>query len=168
MPWSIGEITIVLNLLFIFAQPVLLRKIYWRELIGQLVTLIFFGNGIDFAMSLLSWVEPQTLCWKWFDCLLSTIILAFGVFLCIRAKIFVAAGEGIVLVIAFVSKIKFSIIKNCLDCTLVAISLLLSFMQFQEMRGVGIGTIAAALLVGRWVQIYSNHLHCFDKWRVAD
>lgn len=168
MPWSIGEITIVLNLLFIFAQPVLLRKIYWRELIGQLVTLIFFGNGIDFAMSLLSWVEPQTLYWKWFDCLLSTIILAFGVFLCIRAKIFVAAGEGIVLVIAFVSKIKFSIIKNCFDCTLVAISLLLSFMQFQEMRGVGVGTIAAALLVGRWVQTYSNHLHCFDKWRVAD
>ena len=168
MPWSIGEITIVLNLLFIFSQPVLLRKIYWRELIGQLVTLIFFGNGIDFAMSLLSWVEPQTLYWKWFDCLLSTIILAFGVFLCIRAKIFVAAGEGIVLVIAFVSKIKFSIIKNCFDCTLVAISLLLSFMQFQEMRGVGVGTIAAALLVGRWVQLYSYHLHCFDKWRVAD
>ena len=168
MPWSIGEITIVLNLLFIFAQPVLLRKIYWRELIGQLVTLIFFGNGIDFAMSLLSWVEPQTLYWKWFDCLLSTIILAFGVFLCIRAKIFVAAGEGIVLVIAFVSKIKFSIIKNCFDCTLVAISLLLSFMQFQEMRGVGVGTIAAALLVGRWVQLYSNHVHYFDKWRVAD
>ena len=72
------------------------------------------------------------------------------------------------LVIAFVSKIKFSIIKNCFDCTLVAISLLLSFMQFQEMRGVGVGTIAAALLVGRWVQLYSNHLHCFDKWRVAD
>ena len=168
MPWSIGEITIVLNLLFIFAQPVLLRQIYWRELIGQLVTLIFFGNGIDFAMSLLSWVEPQTLYWKWFDCLLSTIILAFGVFLCIRAKIFVAAGEGIVLVIAFVSKLKFSIIKNCFDCTLVAISLLLSFMQFQEMRGVGVGTIAAALLVGRWVQLYSNHLHYFDKWRVAD
>ena len=168
MPWSIGEITIVLNLLFIFAQPVLLRKIYWRELIGQLVTLIFFGNGIDFAMSLLSWVEPQTLYWKWFDCLLSTIILAFGVFLCIRAKIFVAAGEGIVLVIAFVSKIKFSIIKNCFDCTLVAISLAISFMHFGAMRGVGVGTIAAAILVGRWIQLYSNRLHIFDKWSILE
>lgn len=168
LPWTIGEITIVLNLLFIIAQPLLLRQLYWRELLGQLVTLLVFGNCIDFSMNLLSWVAPPTLFWKWFDCILSTIILAFGVFLCIRAKIFVAAGEGIVLVISFVSKLKFSIIKNCFDCSLVAISLILSFMQFNEMRGVGVGTIAAAILVGRWIQLYSNHLHIFDKWQVQD
>ena len=168
LPWTIGEITIVLNLLFIIAQPILLRQIYWRELIGQLITLIFFGNGIDFAMYLLDWVAPTSIYWKWFDCILSTIILAFGVFLCIRAKIFVAAGEGIVLVISFVTKAKFSIIKNCFDCTLVAISLAISFWQFDAMRGVGVGTIAAAILVGRWVQLYSNHLQLFDRWRVED
>ena len=167
-PWSIGEITIVLNLLFIIAQPILLRQIYWRELLGQLVTLLAFGYCIDFSMNLLSWVKPDTLFWQWFDCILSTIILAFGVFLCIRAKIFVAAGEGIVLVIAFVSKIKFSIIKNCFDCTLVAISLAISFMHFDAMRGVGIGTIAAAILVGRWIQLYSNKLHIFDKWSILE
>lgn len=148
-PWSIGEITIVLNLLFIIAQPILLRQIYWRELLGQLITLIAFGYCIDFSMSLLDWVAPDTLFWQWFDCILSTIILALGVFLCIRAKIFVAAGEGIVLVISFISKIRFSIIKNCFDCTLVAISLAISFMHFGAMRGVGVGTIAAAILVGR-------------------
>lgn len=168
MPWSIGEITIVLNLLFIIAQPILLRQIYWRELLGQLVTLLAFGYCIDFSMNLLSWVAPDTLFWQWFDCILSTIILAFGVFLCIRAKIFVAAGEGIVLVIAFVSKIKFSIIKNCFDCTLVAISLVISFMHFGAMRGVGVGTIAAAILVGRWIQLYSNKLHIFDKWSILE
>lgn len=167
-PWSIGEITIVLNLLFIIAQPILLRQIYWRELLGQLVTLLAFGYCIDFSMNLLSWVAPDTLFWQWFDCILSTIILAFGVFLCIRAKIFVAAGEGIVLVIAFVSKIKFSIIKNCFDCTLVAISLAISFMHFGAMRGVGVGTIAAAILVGRWIQLYSNKLHIFDKWSILE
>lgn len=166
--WSIGEITIVLNLLFIVAQPILLRQIYWRELLGQLITLVVFGNGIDFSMYLLSWVAPDALFWKWFDCILSTIILAFGVFLCIRAKIFVAAGEGIVLVIAFVSKAKFSNIKNCFDCSLVAISLIISFMQFGEMRGVGIGTIVAAILVGRWVQLYTTKLHIFDKWSVLE
>ena len=163
-----SPITIVLNLLFIIAQPILLRQIYWRELLGQLITLLAFGYCIDFSMSLLDWVAPDTLLWQWFDCILSTIILAFGVFLCIRAKIFVAAGEGIVLVIAFVSKIKFSIIKNCFDCTLVAISLAISFMHFGVMRGVGLGTIAAALLVGRWIQLYSNNLHIFDKWSILE
>lgn len=167
-PWSIGEITIVLNLLFIIAQPILLRQIYWRELLGQLITLIAFGYCIDFSMSLLDWVAPDTLFWQWFDCILSTIILALGVFLCIRAKIFVAAGEGIVLVISFISKIRFSIIKNCFDCTLVAISLAISFMHFGAMRGVGVGTIAAAILVGRWIQLYSNMLHIFDKWSILE
>ncbi|WP_338128506.1 YczE/YyaS/YitT family protein [Phascolarctobacterium succinatutens] len=167
-PWSIGEITIVLNLLFIIAQPILLRQIYWRELLGQLITLIAFGYCIDFSMSLLDWVAPDTLFWQWFDCILSTIILALGVFLCIRAKIFVAAGEGIVLVISFISKIRFSIIKNCFDCTLVAISLAISFMHFGAMRGVGVGTIAAAILVGRWIQLYSNRLHIFDKWSILE
>ena len=47
-PWSIGEITIVLNLLFIIAQPILLRQIYWRELLGELITLISLGYCIDF------------------------------------------------------------------------------------------------------------------------
>lgn len=64
LPWSIGEITIVLNLLFIIAQPILLRQIYWHELIGQLITLIFFGNGIDFSMYLLDWVAPTSIYWK--------------------------------------------------------------------------------------------------------
>lgn len=63
-PWSIGEITIVLNLLFIIAQPILLRQIYWRELLGQLVTLLAFGYCIDFSMNLLRWVAPDTLIWQ--------------------------------------------------------------------------------------------------------
>lgn len=163
-PWSMGEITIFMNLFFIGAQPVLLRKIYWRELIGQLLTLFVFGYGIDFSMRLLAWVAPSNLFWKWFDCILGTIILALGVFLCIKAKVCVASGEGIVLVLAAVSKIKFSIVKNFFDITLVAISLALSFAQFGRMQGVGVGTVAAAVLVGRWVQLYSSYLHIFDKW----
>ena len=163
-PWSIGEITIAMNLFFIGAQPILLRQIYWRELLGQFFTLLIFGYGIDFSMHLLAWVKPDNLFWQWFDCILSTLVLAFGVFLCIKAKICVAAGEGIVLVIAFVSKAKFSIVKNCFDITLVTISLLISFAVFGRMQGVGVGTIVAALLVGRWVQLYDNHVHIFDKW----
>lgn len=165
-PWSIGEITIAMNLLFIAAQPVLLRKIYWRELLGQFFTLLIFGYGIDFSMSLLAWVSPDNLFWQWFECILSSIILAVGVFLCIKAKICVAAGEGIVLVIAFVSKAKFSVIKNCFDLSLVTISLIISFTEFGRMQGVGVGTIAAAVLVGRFVQLYESKLHIFDKWVV--
>ncbi|WP_405379347.1 YitT family protein [Phascolarctobacterium sp.] len=165
-PWTMGKLTIGLNLLLIIAQPILLRTIYIREILGQLVTLFGFGYCIDFAMSLLFWVEPTEAVGQWTACILSTVILGIGIFLCIRAKIFVAAGEGIVLVIAFVTKLKFSIIKNCFDVTLVLISLAISFGAFEEIRGIGVGTIAGAILVGRWVQLFSNKIHFFDKWAV--
>ena len=162
MPWSIGEITIVMNLLFIIAQPILLRQFYWRKLLGQLATLLAFGYCIDFSMSLLDWVAPDTLFWQWFDCILSTIILALGVFLCIRAKIFVAAGEGIVLVISFISKIRFSIIKNCFDCTLVASAALFSFTQLGTIEGIREGTLISALITGSIARFFIHHLSRVD------
>lgn len=165
-PFSVGVTTIVMNILFIAVQPVILKAVYWRELIGQFVTLLFFGSGIDLCMDLLSWYNPETLWTKWAGCLLSTVILAFGIFLCVRAKIFVAAGEGVVLAVSFASKKKFGLIKNCFDITLVIISLIISFAEFGEMRGVGIGTIAAAILVGRFVQLLDSRLTFFNKWKV--
>lgn len=162
--YTIGEITIALNILFIAAQPPLLGKIYWREIIGQLVTLLFFGKLIDLSMTLLYFVHPADLYAKWAYCILGTIILAFGVFLCIKAKVFVAAGEGIVLALAFRTKVKFSIVKNCFDITLVIISSIISITEFHYLKGVGIGTFAAAILVGRWVQLYSNKIQFLDKW----
>lgn len=38
--------------------------------------------------------NPDTLLERWIACLASVVILAFGVFLEVRAKIFLAAGEG--------------------------------------------------------------------------
>ena len=162
--WSIGELTIAMNLIFIAVQPVLLRNFYWREIIGQFFTLIVFGSSIDFAMYLLGWVAPANLGMKWFDCLLSSAVLALGLFFCVRAKVFLAAGDGLVLAITFVTKAKLGFIKNCFDITLVIVALAITFTEFGEMRGVGAGTIAAAILVGRFVQLYMNRLHIFDRF----
>ena len=34
MPLTFGEITILMNVVFIAAQPILMRKTYWRDLIA--------------------------------------------------------------------------------------------------------------------------------------
>ena len=36
-----------MNLLFVAVQPLLLRAFYWRELMGQVIVTIPFGNSID-------------------------------------------------------------------------------------------------------------------------
>lgn len=167
-PWSIGQLTIAMSLLFVVVQPLLLRALYWRELLGQIISLLALGYGIDFSMYLLSWVQPESLLLKWTACILSTAILGFGTFLCIRAKIFVSSGEGIVLVLAFVTKLKFSLIKNFFDISLVTLSFAISMLEFGQMKGIGLGTVAAAILVGRFIHLYTNHLHIFDKWLVNE
>lgn len=58
MPLTFGEITILMNIVFIAVQPILMKKIYWRDLIGQFVTLLLFGYLIDYSMELLSFVAP--------------------------------------------------------------------------------------------------------------
>ena len=165
MPQTVGNITIVMNIVFILLQPIILRAIYIRELIGQIVTTLFFGTGIDFSMHLLDWFTPDNTIEKWLACLLSIVILAFGVFLEVHANIFLVAGEGVVKVISFVSHKKFSLIKNCFDITLVVISIIISFCEFHGLKGIGAGTIAAAILVGRMVYIYDKNLHFVKKWK---
>ena len=77
-------------------------------------------------------------------------------FLYVKAKIFVASGECIVIAIAFAVKAKFSTVKNIFDITLVIISSIISIWAFGVLQGVGVGTIAAAILIGRWVKLYNT------------
>ena len=165
-PFSVGIITIIMNFAFIAVQPLLLRAFYWRELIGQVILTVPFGYSIDLFMWVLQDVNPEMQLEKWAACLISIAVLAFGVFLEVRAKIFFAAGEGLVNVLTFISRKNFSLIKNGFDITLVVISVIISLLEFSTLRGVGLGTVAAAVLVGRMIYLYEKYLHFFDRWKV--
>jgi len=53
-------------------------------------------------------------------------------------------------------------VKVGLDCTLVAIGIISSFIFLHELRGIREGTVAAALLVGTTVRLYSRKLKFLD------
>ena len=145
LPFSLGDITIMMNIVMILAQPLILRALYVRELVGQLLTTLAFGCSIDFSMGLLDWFIPSSALEQWLACLLSIVVLALGVFLEVRAKIFLVAGEGVVSVLAFVTQKKFSLIKNCFDISLVTLAIIISWVEFGTLQGVGAGTVVAAV-----------------------
>ena len=155
LPFSLGDITIMMNIVMILAQPLILRALYVRELVGQLLTTLAFGCSIDFSMGLLDWFIPGSALEQWLACLLSIVVLALGVFLEVRAKIFLVAGEGVV-----------SLIKNCFDISLVTLAIIISWVEFGTLQGVGAGTVVAAVLVGRFVHLYESRLSFFDRWKV--
>ena len=77
-PLTLGQTTIILNILLIGLQMLLLRKNYqWMQLI-QIPVVLLFGWFIDLTLPLMDWIEPtQYLSQAWY-CLLGCVVLALG------------------------------------------------------------------------------------------
>ena len=144
-PFSVGFLTIAMNLLFVAVQPLLLRAFYWRELMGQVIVTIPFGNSIDFFMWVLQDYNPDTLLERWIACLASVVIPAFGVFLEVRAKIFLAAGEGLVNVLAFEAIKVSALLKTVLILHWLRLPLLLPLWS---------SAACTALALARWLLLF--------------
>lgn len=157
-PPSIGAFTFVLNFLFIVLQAVLLRRrfppIQWLQL---LVNVIFSGF-IDISLWALGWMNPEAMWLQLLVVVIGCTILAFGIALQVSPGVLVVPGEGAVKAIAIVTKVRFGTVKVIFDWTLITIAAICSFAFFGELRGIGLGTVITALLVGSIANIYFRRL----------
>lgn len=80
--------------------------------------------------------------------LLSTVIIAIGIFLYLPSDIVPLAGEGAMKAISGKAGIEFSKVKMGFDITMVAVSLIACLLILKKLGSVGIGTVVAAVLVG--------------------
>ena len=161
-PLTIGQWTIVLNLLFVlFELPFMTRKELKDDLrmfLLQIPISLCFGTFIDLSMNMLYWLEPV----KYID---QIIYLLVGcVILAVKANVAMMAGEYFVRVISQRFHGEFGYVKLCFDITLVCIACLFSICFMSGIYGVREGTVAAALLVGPIVHFISPYYRCFDKW----
>lgn len=157
-PPSIGAFTFVLNFLFIVLQAVLLRRrfppIQWLQL---LVNVIFSGF-IDISLWALGWMNHEAMWLQLLVVVIGCTILAFGIALQVSPGVLVVPGEGAVKAIAIVTKVRFGTVKVIFDWTLITIAAICSFAFFGELRGIGLGTVITALLVGSIANIYFRRL----------
>ncbi len=85
-------------------------------------------------------------------------ILAFGISVEVAPNVIVVPGEGLVRTLAAVTGKPFGTCKVAFDTTLVTIAVVLSFIFFGALRGLGLGTIVSALAVGRLCNLFNLHL----------
>lgn len=68
-PVTLGQFTFLMNMLFILAQVLLLRKDFRPVQLLQVAVNVVFSLFIDVSMGLLSWMEVGVLCpcgcWRW-------------------------------------------------------------------------------------------------------
>ena len=155
-PFTLGQLSFVMNMLFIIAQALLLRKDFERIQFLQIVVNVVFSAVIDVSMSLLSWLEPSNILTQLITLVLGCAVLGVGI--SIEVAPGMVPGEGLVKAISTVFNKRFGTTKIMFDVTLVAIALVLSLIFFHRLQGLGVGTIISALIVGRFVNLYNKKL----------
>ena len=150
---TFGEMTFVLNMVYIIAQVVLLRHNFQPIQLRQIIANFIFSAFIDISMGLLWWLNPASVPAMILSLLIGCCILAFGISVEVAPNVIVVPGEGIVRAISSTLKRPFGTCKLCFDTTLVAIACILSFFFFGSLNGLGVGTIVSALIVGPIVNL---------------
>ena len=147
-PFTLGNFTIFFSIFLIVLQLIILRKNFKLEHILQIPVSIIFGYFIDFAMILLSWVNPEEYLMKIVYLVIGCLILGVGVYMEVLADVVMLPGESFVRAIVLIWKTNFGTTKICFDVSMAVIAAVLSFVFAGRLAGVREGTVIAALLVG--------------------
>lgn len=168
-PFTIGQWTIMLNLLFVVIEPFLMSrqdlKSDLRMYLLQIPISFCFGMFIDLCMHyILFWLNPLSYLNMIVALLIGCVILAVGIALEVKANAAMMAGEYFVKVITRRFRGVFGYIKLGFDIVLVALACLLSLIFMSGIYGVREGTVVAALIVGPIVHFVTPYYHFLDKW----
>ena len=166
---TFGETTFLINLLFVAAQWVLLRRSINKVLLlAQIPITLAFSYFIDTSMKFTEFLSSDVY-WKCFAVsMLGNVVLGLGVALEVFSGAAALPGEGLVLAVSTVLHKPFSSVKIANDVILVLLALLLSYCVFHGIRGLREGTVISALCVGVCVKLWLSGLTKLFKRAPAD
>ena len=165
LPLTLGQFTFIMNLGFILAQAILLRRDFAPVQYLQIFVNLLFSACIDWSMTLLSWLAPVTIAARLLSLFAGCCILALGISIEVAPDVLLVPGEGVVKAIAQVTRFRFGSVKVVFDVSLMATAAVLSFLFFRGLQGLGLGTVISALLVGRIVNVINRRLPLIPRIR---
>ena len=154
---DLGLATIVFHVALVVLQIVLLRRAFQVKNLLQVPVGVLFGAFTTFSVNLLAFIPTPADVWAQIAMMLvSTVLIAFGIFLYVPADFIPLAGEGAMLAIAQVARKKFSTVKLAFDISMMAVSLMTCLLVLHGLGSVGIGTVIAAVLVGSELKVLNK------------
>ncbi len=161
---SLGEVTILFNGLFILMQIAVLKRKYHYPQLSQLLVVFLLGYFIDFTLFLISGIHPESYLWQVIALLSSCALIAFGVFLIVKANLIFVPADGFVLVVSQAYKREFGQVKIYLDSSMVTVGVISSIIFLHTVAGIREGTLFSALMVGIFIQIYGKASQAIAKF----
>lgn len=162
---SFGMTTFIWNVLFILIQVALLRRRFKPSQFLQVAANLLFSAMIDVSMALFGFLHPTAL-WQQLLCVVAgCVVLALGIVIEVAPNVIVVPGEGVVRALAIVTGVRYGTVKAVFDVSLIVIAVVLSLVCFHGLRGVGVGTIVSALLVGPVINVINRVFRFPDRIR---
>ncbi len=153
---TFGETTVIVNVVFVFLQWVMLRKLFHFTNLCQIPSVWVFGLFIDLGMRLFVPAAALAVEAGWMAqagmSLLGNVILSLGIVMQVESKTLVQPGEGVVLAASVCFKKSFGTIKIVNDVLLVVLAVILGLGFLGSVDGVREGTLASAVMVGLCVK----------------
>lgn len=166
---SMGTCTTMIFGFFILLQIIILRREFKPKNLLQVLSAAMFGYFVDLAKLIVGDFTIPTYVGQLLMLAISIVFLAIGITLYINVDISPMPSEGIILAIASKQKrFAFHQIKVIMDCVSVLLATLIGLIAFHALIGVREGTIIAALVNGKAIEIVAKFLLpkvkaiCFD------
>ena len=146
---STGTGMAILLGLFLVAQIIILKKGFRLFQLMQLVATVIYGCFLDLTTVMLSILPDGALWQQAVYSGLGSIFLALGVFIMVETDFIMLPQDAVVNVIRKKYHKEYGKVKIALDSILTAIAAIGSWILYQKLVQVGIGTIVAAIFVGK-------------------
>lgn len=151
---SLGIMTTMVYLVFIIIQLILLKK-FDLQVIIQLPFSFIFGYLIDFYDLFFSY-EPTAFYMQIVILIIAIVLTALGAFLMVLGDIVLNPADGLVHTIGKVTNKDFGFVKNIADLVFIVLTVVICLVIKGYILGIGIGTVASAIFIGRFVALYQN------------
>ena len=153
---SMGTASILCYLILVAVQCLLVRRVT-MEFVLEIPLSFAFGLLIDLYDFLIPVIDGGFAMRLTLYCL-TLFVTALGVFLCVKTDLVLTPVDGIVKTISEVFRLRFSLVKNGFDISLVFVTAVLCLVNHAPFYGIGIGTVISAICLGRIIKIYETYL----------
>ncbi len=150
VPITFGNLTMLFHFVNITLQMVLMKKILDVRLLLQIPLAFVFGVTIDFFNKLIVF-DQNNLALQIIALLLSILFTALGMVCMIHMDLIQNPPDGFVRQLSVMTSKELGTVKIAYDVSCVVVSVMIGLIFLRKIYGLGIATIASALLVGRTV-----------------
>ena len=155
-PVSFGLMTGLFNVLWVLLQIAIERKNFQKIQFLQFGVSFVLGFAVDLSNLWLGFIQPSNYYEQIFMLIIGCLIMGFGIFVQIEAKVIYNPAEGIVVAITKHTKYLFGAVKTAFDSTLVILSILLGLVVASQVVGIREGTVVSVLIIGPFTGMFQK------------